>query len=70
MFVKENSSDHFLLLFKALALWADAFYKLKCPAQIGRFLFGSGVKSPNKKHSFFLLILPYKTRWKPQFLMD
>ena len=38
--------------------------------QIGTFLFGSGLKSPNKKNRFFWLILPYKTRWKPRFPID
>ena len=36
----------------------------------GTFLLGSGLKSPRKKSFFFLLILPYKTWWKPRFLMD
>ena len=109
-------------MFKASALWADDFYKSKCPSacpsvclsvrlsvpvftfevpfkrlfappsrsrmsnifkdleslgknnekkwsRIGTFLFGSGLKSPKKKR-FYWLILPYKTRWKPRFLMD
>ena len=34
------------------------------------FLFGSGLKSPRTKKVFFLPILPYKTCWKPRFLMD
>ena len=34
-----------------------------------RFEHFSGIKLPNKK-IFFLLILPYKTRWKPRFPMD
>ena len=103
------------IFFKASALWADAFYKSKCPSvclwsvrvftfelpfkhlfaptfwsrmskifrdseslgksigkkwsQIETFLFGSGLKLPKKK-SFFWLILPYKTWWKPRFPMD
>ena len=31
------------------------------------FLFGSGQKLPRKKKFFLLLILPYKTWWKPRF---
>ena len=107
------------LVFKASALWADAFYKSICPyvclfvcvcvclftfevpfnglfaptsrsrmsnifrdseslgksngkkwSHIWTFLFGSGLKSPRKKKCFFLLILPYKTWWKPRFPMD
>ena len=38
-------------------------------SNIWTFLFGSGLKLPRKK-SFFLLILPYKTWWKPCFPMD
>ena len=38
-------------------------------SKIWTFLFGSGLKLPRKK-SFFLLILPYKTWWKPRFPMD
>jgi hypothetical protein len=38
-------------------------------SQIGTFLFGSGLKLPPQK-SLFLLILPYKTWWKPHFRMD
>ena len=38
-------------------------------SQIWYVLFGSGLKSPRKK-KFFLLILPYKTCWKPRFPMD
>ena len=30
----------------------------------------SGLKSPRKKKFFFVLILPYKTWWKPRILMD
>ena len=104
-------------IFKASALWADAFYKSKCLSvclcvwlsvcsllrycltvslppllkvgcqiffrdseslgkrngknwsNIWTFLFGNGIKSPRKK-KFFLLILPYKTWWKPRFQMD
>ena len=37
--------------------------------QIWTFLFGSGLKSSRKK-VFFLLILPYKTCWKPHFPMN
>jgi hypothetical protein len=37
-------------------------------SQIGKFLFENCQKSPGKK-SFFLLILPYKTWWKPRFPM-
>ena len=39
-------------------------------SQIWTFLFGSGLKSPRKKKFVFLLILPYKTCWKPRFPMD
>ena len=66
--------------FKALALRVDAFYKSKCTSVCvsvcpsvhfwGTFLFGSVLKSPNKKKMFFWQILPYKTRWKPRFPMD
>ena len=38
-------------------------------SNIWTFLFGSGLKPPRKK-SFFLLIFPYKTWWKPRFPMD
>ena len=38
--------------------------------QIWTFMFGCGLKSPNKKNCFFWLILPYKTWWKPRFPMD
>ena len=31
------------------------------------FLLWSGLKSPRKKSFFFVLILPYKTWWKPRF---
>ena len=37
-------------------------------SQIWTFLFGSGLNR-QKKSSYFCLILPYKTRWKPRFLM-
>ena len=33
-------------------------------------LLGCGLKSPHKKKFVFLLILPYKTWWKPRFPMD
>ena len=36
-------------------------------SQIRTFLFESGFKLPNKKNSFFWLILLYKIRWKPRF---
>ena len=39
-------------------------------SHIQTFLFGSGLKSPRKKKFIFLLILPYKTWWKPRFPMD
>ena len=39
-------------------------------SHIWTFLFGSGLKSPRKKKFVFLLILPYKTWWKPRFPMD
>ena len=39
-------------------------------SHIWTFLFGSGLKSPRKKKLVFLLILPYKTWWKPRFPMD
>ena len=39
-------------------------------SQMWSFLFGSGLKSPRKKKLVFLLILPYKTWWKPRFPMD
>ena len=39
-------------------------------SNIWTFLFESCLKSPRKKSLFFLLILPYKTWWKPRFLMD
>ena len=39
-------------------------------SHIWYFLFGSGLKSPRKKTVCFLLILPYKTWWKPRFPMD
>ena len=38
-------------------------------SQIWTFLFESCLKSPHKK-SFFLLILLYKTLWKPRFPLD
>ena len=38
-------------------------------SNIWTFLFGSGRKSPRKK-SCSLLILPYKTWWKPRFQMN
>ena len=107
-------------LFKAWALWADAFYKSKClsvcvsvcvfclsvcsllryrlnvflpplpkvgcPILLeirnpwGKVLERSGlrfehfclqiVKNRRANKSFFLLILPYKTWWKPRFPMD
>ena len=38
-------------------------------SQNWKFLLESGLKSPRKK-SFVLLILPYKTWWKPRFPMD
>ena len=105
--------NYVLCIFIASALWADAFYRLKCPSvclfvclfevpfnglfaptsrnrmsnifrdseslgksngkkwtDIWTFLFGSGLKLPRKKKVFFLLILPYKTWWKPHFQMD
>ena len=34
------------------------------------FLFESGLKLPRKKKFVFLLILPYKTWWKPRVPMD
>ena len=52
-------------VFKASALWADAFYKSKFPSvrlcvrlSVCLFTF------------LLLLILPYKTWWKPRFQMD
>ena len=39
-------------------------------SQIWTFLFGSGLKFPNRNKCFFWLILPYKTRCKPRFPMD
>ena len=104
-------------LFKALALWADAFYKSKCPSVCpcvclsvcsilryrlnvflpplpkvgcpifleiqnpwGKVMDRSGlrlehfclkiVKNRRAKKVFFVLILPYKTWWKPRFPMD
>ena len=36
-------------------------------SNIWTFLFGSGLKSPREKKFFLLLILPYKTWWKPRF---
>ena len=39
-------------------------------SHIWTFFFGSGLKSPRKKKFVFLLILPYKTWWKPRFPMD
>ena len=39
-------------------------------SQIWTFLCGSGLKSPRQKKNVFLLILPYKTCWKPRFPMD
>ena len=109
-----------LFLFKASALWANAFYKSKCPSvclsvgpsvrlftfkvlfkrlfaptsqsrmsnifrdseslrkingkkwsQNWTFMFENCQKLPRKKKFlFFLLILPYKTWWKPRFQMD
>ena len=88
-----------VVIFKASALWADAFYKLKCPSvrvsvrlftfryRLNVFLpplpevgcpkfseirnpWGSGLKSLRKKSFLLLLILPYKTCWKPRFPMD
>ena len=38
-------------------------------SQIWTFLFGRGLKSP-RKQVCFLVILPYKTWWKPHFLVD
>ena len=38
-------------------------------SQISTFLFKISLKSTRKK-KFFLLILPYKTWWKPRFPMD
>ena len=105
----------FSYVFKASALWADAFSKSICPyvcvcvclftfevpfnglfaptsqsrmsnifrdseslgksngkkwSNIRTFLFASGLKLPRKKKFFFVLILPYKTCWKPRFPMD
>ena len=113
-------------IFKASALWADAFYKSKCPSVCpsvrlfvrpsvcpsvcsllryhlnvflpplpevwcpifleirnpwGKVTKRSGLRfkrfvgkwskiATQKKVFFFLLILPYKTWWKPSFLMD
>ena len=34
------------------------------------FLFGCGLKLPNKKKCIFLADFAYKTRWKPRFPMD
>ena len=34
------------------------------------FMLGCGLKSPRKKSFFFCWFLPYKTWWKPRFLMD
>ena len=99
--------------FKASTLWADAFYKSKCPSvrpcvcsllryrlnvflppfpevvypifleirnPWGKVMERSGlkfeifclkiVKNRAQKKVFFLLILPYKTWWKPRFSMD
>ena len=39
-------------------------------SQIWTFLCGKSLKSPRKKKIVFLLILPYKTCWKPRFPMD
>ena len=39
-------------------------------SQIWTFLCGSCLKSPRKNKLVFLLILPYKTCWKPPFPMD
>ena len=39
-------------------------------SQIGTFLCGRSLKSPRKKSLFLLLILPYKTCWKPRSSMD
>ena len=110
-------SLHSNVIFKASALWADAFYNSICPcvcvclfvcslfevpfnglfaptsrsrmsnifrdmeslgksngkkrSQIQTFLFVSSLKLPRKKKVFFcVLILPYKTWWKPRFPMD
>ena len=104
------------------ALWADAFYRLKCPSVCpfvclfvclsvcsllryrlnvflpslpkvrfpifleiqnhwGKVIGRSGIRLEHfclevvlnrqtKESSFFWLILPYKTRWKPRFPMD
>ena len=38
--------------------------------QIRTFLFKNCQKLPHKKKFFFLLILPYKTWWKPRFPVD
>ena len=112
----EVDGNYRYLFFKASALWADAFYKSKCPSvcpcvclfvcvftfevpfkplfaltsqsrmsnifrdseslgksngknwsQIWTFLFESCLKLPRIFFFFFLLILPYKTWWKPLF---
>ena len=113
-----SSESHGRSIFKASALWPDAFYKLKCTSvrpcvypsvclftfevpfkhlfaptsrsrmsnifkdsesvgksngkkwsHIWTFLFENCEKLP-RKTKFFLLILPYKTWWKPRFSMD
>ena len=120
LYFKHYTQSYFHVIFKALALWANAFYKLKCPSvrlfvcpsvrlftlevpfkrlfahtswsrmsnifrgseslgksngkkwsHIRTFLFENCQKSlRKKKRFFFLLILPYKTWWKPCFSMD
>ena len=104
-------------VFKASALWANAFYKSKCPSVCqyvrlfvrlsvcsllryhfnvflpplpevrcpifleirnpwGKVMERSGLRFEHsskiavQKKFVFLLILPYKTRWKPRFPMD
>ena len=102
-----HQQQSYFSLFKASALWADAFYKSKCPSvclsvclfmcsllmyrlnfflppfpEVGRPIFlemrnpwgkvleRSGQKSPYNFFVVFLLILPYKTWWKPRSPMD
>ena len=74
--------DYIATVFKASALWADAFYKSKCPSACpsvrmsvclsvcSLLRYRLNVFLPNKQKIIFLLILPYKTRWKPRFPMD
>ena len=74
------------LLRYRLNVFLPPFPKVRCPIFLeiqnswGKVMEISGlrfehfrlkiVKNRRAKKSFFLLILPYKTWWKPRFLMD